>query len=131
MSGFIKIHRKLKEWEWYSDTNVFRLFMHLLLNANYKDKQWRGITIKRGQLVVGIKSFGLQIGLTWQETRTAINKLKRTGELTTKATNKNTLVTLVNFEFYQGSQSESNNQSNKQITNNQQAINNNIRKKRI
>ena len=33
MSGWIKLHRKITEWEWYSDANTFRVFMHLLLTA--------------------------------------------------------------------------------------------------
>ncbi len=27
--GFVVLHRKNTEWEWYSDTNVFRVFTHL------------------------------------------------------------------------------------------------------
>ena len=33
MSGWIKIHRKITEWEWYDDVNTFRLFMHLILKS--------------------------------------------------------------------------------------------------
>ena len=40
--GFIKIHRSLLEWEWYQDTNTKTVFIHLLLTANYKDKNWKG-----------------------------------------------------------------------------------------
>jgi hypothetical protein len=39
MSGWIKIHRSILEWEWYEDTNTFRLFMHLILKANHKDRK--------------------------------------------------------------------------------------------
>ena len=40
MSGWIKIHRQILEWEWYSDTNTFRVFLHLLLKANHKEKKY-------------------------------------------------------------------------------------------
>lgn len=53
MSGWIKLHRKITEWEWYSDANTFRVFMHLLLTANYEDKRWRNIDVKRGQIITG------------------------------------------------------------------------------
>jgi hypothetical protein len=33
--GYIKLYRSLLKWEWYDDSNVFRVFMHLLLTANY------------------------------------------------------------------------------------------------
>ena len=33
MEGYIQIHRKILEWEWFDDHNTFRLFMYLLLKA--------------------------------------------------------------------------------------------------
>ena len=45
-TGWIKLHRKFLKWEWYSDINTKSLFLHLLLTANHKDKQWQGITVK-------------------------------------------------------------------------------------
>ena len=29
--GYIKLHRKIVDWEWYDDLPVFRLFIHLPL----------------------------------------------------------------------------------------------------
>ena len=34
--GFIKLHRKIVDWEWYDDINRnFRFIYHLLLKANF------------------------------------------------------------------------------------------------
>lgn len=41
MDGWIKLHRKLINWEWYQDTNVKVVFLHLLLIANHEDKKWQ------------------------------------------------------------------------------------------
>lgn len=117
--GFIALHRKIKDWEWYSDTNVFRVFVHLLLSVNWQDKKWQGQTIKRGQIVIGIEALGLEIGLTYQQTRTALNKLIKTGDITSKTTNKYTLVTVINYGLYQ---SQDENVTNK-ITNKQRTEN--------
>ena len=117
MNGYIKLFRKLLDWEWYTDGNVLRLFIHLLLKANFKDKRWKGIEIKRGQLIIGVESFGKEIGLTRQQTKTALSKLESTQEITIKSTNKYTLVTIVKFEVYQCKDSADNQQSNQQITN--------------
>ena len=51
MEGWIKLHRKILDWEWYTDAPVRILFEHLLLTANSEDKKWRGMTIKRGQTI--------------------------------------------------------------------------------
>ena len=52
-NGWIKIHRQIIEWEWYDEPNVMRLFLHLLLKANHKDKNYRGKVIKKGMLLTG------------------------------------------------------------------------------
>ena len=51
MGGHIKIDRRILEWEWYSDINTCRLFIHLLLKANWKDGRFQGTEVPRGSLV--------------------------------------------------------------------------------
>ena len=113
-------------WEWYGDTNVVRIFLHCLLKANYQDRQWKGITIERGQFVTGREILAKETGLTIQQVRTALDKLKSTGEITIKVTNKYSIVTICNYETYQGCEIESNQQNNHEITNKQPANNQQI-----
>lgn len=130
MEGWIKVHRKLVDWEWYNDINVKVVFLHLLLTANHKEKQWKGQTILRGQKLTSIEHLADDVGLTFQQTRTALKKLKSTHEITIKTTNKNTLITIEKFNNYQFEIDENNKQNNKQfnnlITNNQQTNNKQI-----
>lgn len=130
MEGWIKVHRKLVDWEWYNDINVKVVFLHLLLTANHKEKQWKGQTILRGQKLTSIEHLADDVGLTIQQTRTALKKLKSTHEITIKTTNKNTLITIEKFNNYQFEIDEDNKQNNKQfnnlITNNQQTNNKQI-----
>lgn len=125
--GWIKLHRKLLDWEWYSDIPTARLFIHLLLLANHAPKQWRGRTIQRGQVVSGIYSLSKSSGLSQQEIRTALKKLKSTNEITSTATNKYSVITIVNYNTYQLKEEPSNKQTNKQrnkrATNEQQTNN--------
>ena len=130
MEGWIKVHRKLVDWEWYNDINVKVVFLHLLLTANHKEKQWKGQTILRGQKLTSIEHLADDVGLTIQQTRTALKKLKSTHEITIKTTNKNSLITIEKFNNYQFETDEDNKQNNKQfnnlITNNQQTNNKQI-----
>jgi hypothetical protein len=112
-NGYIKFHRKFKDWRWYKDRNVKDLFIHLLFEANWKDDNFRNVLIKRGSLTTGRKKLADDTGLTQQEIRTAITKLKSTNEITTKATNKYTVITVVNYNKYQ-SDGNTNNQQNNQ-----------------
>lgn len=99
--GFIKLHRTIKRWEWYTDLNVKSVFLHLLLSVNHADAAWQGITIKAGQCVTSYASLSQALGIGEKQVRNAISKLKRTGELVVKATNKYSLVTVVNWALYQ------------------------------
>ena len=120
--GWISLHRSMLDWEWYDDINVCRLFIHLLLKANHKDASWKGIDIKKGSLVVGRDSLSCATGLSVQQIRTALNKLKSTNEITIKTTNKNSLISITNWEKYQ----DSNQQTTSEITNHQPTSNQQI-----
>ena len=113
--GFIKIHRRMLKWEWFSDINTTHLFIYLLLIANWEDKKWKGLLIKRGQVVTGRKKISKDTGLTEQQVRTSLKKLISTNNLTSKTTNKYTIITIENYDLYQ----QNNQQPNQQITNNQ------------
>lgn len=125
--GFIVIDRSILDWEWYSDINVTRLFIHLLLKANYKETRYQGHVIPRGSLVVGRKELSLQTGISEQSVRTALDKLKKTGEITIKSTNKFSVINVENWGKYQDLDGESNQQNsqdfNQQSTNNQPTTN--------
>lgn len=101
MEGWIKIHRSLLDWEWYSDTNCVRLALHFLLKANYKPKKWQGITIVRGQLVTSRGQLSEETGLSQMQIRTTIDKLDKCGFITKSATSKYTIVTICNYDSYQ------------------------------
>lgn len=125
MEGWIKLHRQILDWEWYDDINVKVLFLHLLLTANYEDKKWQGIIIKRGQKVTSLGHLAKETQLTIQQVRTALDKLQKTENITIKTTNKYTIVTVENYGLYQSY----NDYITSNVTNEQQTNNNNIRNK--
>ena len=128
MSGWIKIHRQILDWEWYSDTNSFRLFMHLILRANHKEKKFKGLILNAGSVVTSRDILAIEIGLSVQQIRTALNKLKSTNEITIKSSSQGTLIQIVNYSKYQVSTSESTNEQ--PINNHQTTTNNNVNKER-
>lgn len=98
---FIKLFRSLLDWERYDDINVTRLFIHLLLKANYKDSKWRWIEIKRWENLTTLENLSKETWLSVQNIRTAINKLKSTHEITYKPTKSFSIIKLNNFDKYQ------------------------------
>ena len=121
-NGWITIHRQILEWEWYDDTNTFRLFLHLLLKANHKDKTYRGTLIKRGTLITGRELLSEETGLSIQKVRTSLNKLKSTNEITIKTSRKGTVIQIVKYNDYQ---KVTNRVTKEQPTTNQQVTTNN------
>lgn len=106
MSGFIKLHRNILEWEWYDDANTFRLFIHCLLRANHKERKWRGVTIDRGQFYTSLDTLAEETGLTPRQIRTSLDRLKTTGELSSTNMRRGRMVTVVKYENYQGDVSQ-------------------------
>jgi len=118
-NSWIKIYRKFLKWEWYDDINVKVLFLHCLLKANYKDKKWHGIEIKRGSFLTTIRGLAKETGLTPMQIRTALNKLKTTHEITQSSNTNYTVITISNYEKYQ----TNNTQDNKPVTHQQHTNN--------
>ncbi|NEW81139.1 MAG: hypothetical protein GZ094_02080 [Mariniphaga sp.] len=106
MEGWIKLHRIITEWEWYDDSNTFRLFIHLLLKANSKDAIWRGEPIKRGQMITSIAHLSEELKLSVKQIRISINKLKRTNEVTSARANNATRLTINKYDSYQAKPNE-------------------------
>lgn len=101
MIGHIKIERKILNWEWYTDHKVLHFFLYLLLKANHKDSKWRGIPVKRGQLITGRLKASSDTGLTEREIRTCISKLKSTKEILIETTKQFSIITVCKYEYYQ------------------------------
>ena len=108
MSGHIKIDRRILEWEWYKDRNMFKLFIHLILKANWKDGRFQGVDIPRGSLASSYQNLASETGLSIQNVRTAVKNLKNTGELTVTRQSKFSVFTVKNYSKYQTVNMETN-----------------------
>lgn len=132
MEGWIKLYRKLVDWEWYDEPNTKIVFIDLLLHANHKERKWRGETIEAGSLVTSIGAIAERNGLSTKQVRTAISHLEKTGEIAKKRANKNTTLIVLNYKRYQefddgkGQQKGNQTASEWQESGNQMAINGQI-----
>ena len=99
--GYIKLSRKMLSWEWYSDVNTTRLFVHLIFKANWKDGRFQGVEVPRGSLVTSLGNLARETGLSVREVRTSLNHLKTTGEVTSKRHAKFSVISIKNYCYYQ------------------------------
>ena len=132
LNGYIKLYRKLIQWGWYQDNVVKSLFLHFLLTASFKDFSWMGRQLKAGQLITGRKKLAEELNFSERQIRTAIEKLKSTGEVTCETTNKFSIITVVNWEDYQSNEEiPTNTSTNERPTKDQQATNERPHRKNV
>jgi hypothetical protein len=120
---FIKLWGSIKDWEWADDLEMVGFWVHLLMDANWQDKQWRGITVKRGQLIFGRREWAKKLNISEQRLRTLIARLKSTSEITIQSTNKYSILTIVKYEKYQSQENKSTSKTTSKTSNEQPAIN--------
>lgn len=101
MDGYIKLHRKFRDWEWYSEPVVKIVFLHLLITANWEDSRYKGHEIKAGQTIITVNGLAEELGFSVKQVRRAMEKLEGTGEISKKRANRFTVVTIENWSFYQ------------------------------
>lgn len=125
--GYIKLHRSILDWEWYSDANTFRVFLHLVLRASYKETRFKGHEIKRGQTVISNERIGSDLGLTVQQVKTSLKKLIATQSVTCSKIGKHRIITIENYEKFQTATQFATSkqpQNNLEITSKQPSYNN-------
>lgn len=102
MGNYVKISRKLLDWEWYSDMKTCRLFLHMILKANWKDGNFKGRLVPRGSFVATLQTLAAETGLTINEVRTALGHMKKTEEVSCEHFGKFSVYKVVNYDIYQG-----------------------------
>ena len=115
---YVKISRKILEWEWYTDVNTKVLFLHILLKANWKPGRFQGIEVPRGSFVTSLQNLAAETGLTIRNVRTALKHLENTGEVTSNRHAKFSVITIKNYDKYQS--------SDNQVTVNRQSSDNQV-----
>lgn len=139
MQGWVKLHRELMEKPiWESSTLEQKVILiTLMMMANHKEKEWefngQKYVAKPGQFVTSLESIAKKAGqdISIKNVRTALKRFENYGFLANQSTNRNRLITIVNWELYQSKDDEvaSQTASNGQATGKQRATNKNVRKK--
>ena len=74
-NGWISLHRKTIQTDWYTNIPAKVLAIHLLLRVNETPDTWHGVTIERGSFVTSRAHLSEETGLTQQQIRTALRVL--------------------------------------------------------
>lgn len=122
--GFVKISRGMLGSGLFKNPNAMTLWMWILLRATWKEsKEFVGhqvIDLKPGQLIfkrrMAAESLGLSEGVIYR----CLKSLENRESIVTKTHNKYTIITVVNWDIYQGQKHCGEQQVNSRRTTNEQ-----------
>ena len=95
--GFVKLPREIVYWRWFSDPDVLRLYIFLLTKAAFKKTEYKNETLEAGQVLTGRKLLAEQLGINESKVRRLLEKLKSSGDISVKSTNKYSVITLLKW----------------------------------
>lgn len=123
MQGWIKLHRDLLDKPiWLKSTPEQKtILITLLMLANHKGNEWewqgKKFKVEPGQFVTSLDSLvnACGEGITIKNVRTALNKFEKYGFLANESTKTGRLITLVNWDIYQGEECEGGKDTGKEV----------------
>lgn len=111
-SGYIKLHRKIKENPIFRDSTKLHLWVYCLVNASHTGHKTilgsREVFLQPGQFVTGRHRAATETGLTEKQVRAGLKALEilEMVKLHTSKGQAGTIVTICNWNLYQYRESE-------------------------
>ena len=99
--GWIKLHRKMREWQHYQRPSVRLVFEELLFCANTKAGWFHGIKVNRGETMVSIETICAYTGFARATVVAALNILEETKEIKRSKCWRGIRTKIMNFDKYQ------------------------------
>lgn len=103
--GWIKLHRKIMDKGFYSKSEYVHLWIHLLLNANHKPKEfmWNNKIeiIKEGQLLTGRKQLSKATGIKQTTVERILDLLENEHQIGQQKYTKYRVITIINWTSHQ------------------------------
>lgn len=136
MEGWIKIHRKMLDNPIIcKDSDYLSVWIYLLLNATHKEIpalfKKEKIILKPGQLITGRKSMSEKLKISESKIYRIINEYKSEHQIEQQTSNKNSLITILNWNKYQQVEHQIEQQMNNKWTTNEQQVNTNKNVKNV
>jgi len=128
-NGWVKIHRKLIEKGYYKKSKYVHLWIHILLKANHKEKEflWNDklVKIKRGQFLTGRKQLAEETGINESSIERILKMLENEHQIEQQKTNLFRVITIVKYDLYQVSEQQNEQPVNNKRTTSEQPVNTN------
>jgi len=100
-TGFIVLHRKLLEWKYFYSPYALKLWIYLLLRANWKTGYFLGVEIPRGSLATSMRRLALDTEMDVNTVRKWIKRFQEEDMITVKTSNRFTHIFINNYATFQ------------------------------
>lgn len=135
-SGYVKIHRKLLNNPIVmKDCEHLAVWIYLLLNATHQDRnvlfKGKKIIIGPGQLITGRKSISSELQISESKVQRILNFFESEHQIEQQTSNKNRVITLINWHKYQDNEHQTEQQLNNNRTTTEQQLNTNNNDKNV
>lgn len=136
--GFIKLYRRtLDNPIVTSDNDCFRVWIQLLLMANHSNKKMmfgkEVVEVSAGELITGRDELAKKCNISSSKVERILKKLKSGQQIEQRTCSYGRLISIVNWNMYQQSEQQSEQQVNNEWTTSEQQVNTNknVRMKEI
>ncbi len=102
MSGWIKLHRKVRSWQHYQENAVKAVFIDLLLSVSFEPSWFHGVLIEPGCTPMSISTIQENTGLSRKSVINALKILEESGEITRTLIKNGCITRINNYSAYQG-----------------------------
>lgn len=135
-NGYVKIHRKLLSNPIVmKDCEHLAVWVYLLLNATHQDRsvlfKGKKIIIGPGQLITGRKSISSELQISESKVQRILNFFESEHQIEQQTSNKNRVITLINWHKYQDNEHQTEQQLNNNRTTTEQQLNTNNNDKNV
>ena len=127
MDGWLKLYRSILDSAVFQDAEILKVWIWLLCNVAFEQHDTicygKVIHLKPGQIATGRKKIAQCTDLNENKVYRALTALKSLGNIEIKATNKYSIITVVNWDKYQeenGKRTPSEQQTNSKTTTEEQ-----------
>ena len=114
MQGWIKLHRKIQDSFFYTDSQAVHLWLHILLKANHKTNKfmWNGeeIEVLQGQFITGRKKLSIETGVNESKVQRLLKMFIKSGNIEQLTNRRHSMITVLKWGLYQVSEQPMNNQ---------------------
>ena len=126
-SGYVRIYRTLTKKGYYTQSEYVHLWVHLIMKATYRDKEYlfnnEVRNLKAGQFISGRKILSKETGIQESKVERILKCFETEQQIEQQAFNKFRIISILNWNEYQQIEQQDEQQMNNKRTTSEQQVN--------